>query len=48
MDDKELSIFVDKSGSFDSLTVPSRFYIVSFVIHEQSVDLTRHIAELDA
>ena len=48
MDEKEFSIFVDESGSFDSLTVPSRFYIVSFVIHEQSADLTRLIAELDA
>ena len=45
-DTKELSIFVDESGSFDSSVVPSRFYIVAFVFHDQSNDLTRNLDEM--
>ena len=45
---KELSVFVDESGSFDSSVVPSRFYIVSFVFHDQREALDPHLAEINA
>lgn len=31
---KELSVFVDESGSFDADCFPSRFYVVSLVFHD--------------
>ena len=33
---REISVFVDESGSFDSTTVPSRYYLVCFVLHDQA------------
>ena len=44
---KELSVFVDESGSFDSQTMPSRFYVVSLVFHDQSTPLAPRIAALE-
>ena len=38
---------MDESGSFDSSTYPSRFYIISFVFHDQADDLSANIAELE-
>ena len=37
---------MDESGSFDSSVVPSRFYIVAFVFHDQCNDLSRHLDEM--
>lgn len=48
MDEKELSVFIDESGSFDSSVIPSRFYIVSFVFHDQLQDISSHLGELDS
>ena len=42
-----LSIFVDESGSFDSSVIPSRFYLISFVFHDQSRELSSLLAELE-
>ena len=44
---KELSIFVDESGSFDSQHVPSRFYVISLVLHDQDIPIAKQIAFLN-
>lgn len=41
---KELSIFVDESGSFGAYEVHSPYYIITLLLHDQSVDLTDDIA----
>ena len=41
---KELSIFVDESGHFGMKTKHSPYYIVSFVFHNQSDDITQPVA----
>ena len=46
MADKELSVFVDESGSFDSSVIPSRFYVVSLVFHDQRHDISQNLSEL--
>jgi len=50
---KEISVFVDESGSSDSSPDPSRYYIVCLVFHDQGTpivadlaELSRHLAEL--
>lgn len=45
--ERELSVFVDESGSFDNAFVPSRFYIVTCVFHDQSIDLSPQLAALE-
>ena len=47
MNEKTLSIFVDESGRFQHPDSASRFYIVSLVLHDQSVDLTPELRGLD-
>ena len=42
-----LSIFVDESGSFDSDVFPSRFYVVSCIFHDQSVDISEDLNRLE-
>jgi len=37
---KELSIFVDESGDFGEYDYHSPYYILSFVFHDQDLDLT--------
>jgi len=37
---KELSVFVDESGSFGPYQVHSPYYIVSLLLHDQSKDIT--------
>lgn len=44
---KELSIFVDESGDFGSYESHSPYYIVTFVFHDQSVDITKNINHLN-
>ena len=43
---KELSIFVDESGVFGPYEHHSPFYIVTFVFHDQSVDINSNINHL--
>lgn len=44
---KELSIFVDESGDFGPYAKHSPYYIVTMVLHDQSVDISEDIARLD-
>lgn len=47
MTEKTLSIFVDESGRFRYPDADSRFYIVSMVLHDQSVSLAAALDALD-
>ena len=38
---KELSIFVDESGDFGDYAEHSSYYIISLVLHDQSVDIKK-------
>jgi len=40
---KELSIFADESGDLGKYVPNSQFYIVSFVFHEQTNDISNEI-----
>ena len=44
---KVLSIFVDESGHFDMASKVSPYYLVSFVFHDQSFDITDNLKKLD-
>ena len=45
--DKTLSVFVDESGMFKYPDPDSRFYIVGLVFHDQDVDITPLVRQLD-
>ena len=47
MTEKTLSIFVDESGRFRYPDPDSRLYIIAMVLHDQSIDLTSELANLD-
>ena len=47
MNEKTLSVFVDESGRFRHPDPDSRFYIVSLVLHDQSVDISSRLDALD-
>ena len=44
---KELSIFIDESGDYGDFDIHSPYYIVTLVFHDQSVDISDSIANLD-
>ena len=44
---KELSIFVDESGDFGEYQKHSPYYIITMILHEQSVDISSQIKKLD-
>ena len=44
---REISVFVDESGSFDPNRDSSRYYLVCMVFHDQSVSIANEIAELE-
>ena len=44
---KEISVFVDESGSFESDEESSRFYLVCFVLHDQSADISEWVGNLE-
>ena len=44
---KELSIFVDESGDFGAYEKHAPYYIVTMVLHDQSVDINSEIKKLD-
>lgn len=46
-EERTLSVFVDESGTFRLPDPSSRYYIVSLVFHDQSVDISRFVHELD-
>ena len=45
---KELSIFVDESGDFGQYEPHSPYYIVTFIFHDQAINITRNIDSLNA
>lgn len=44
---KELSIFIDESGDFGEYNYRSPFYIISMVMHDQSIDLSTDLVKLN-
>ena len=44
---KEISVFVDESGSFDPLATSSQFYIVCMVFHDQGKSIADDVAALN-
>ena len=44
----EISVFVDESGSFEPDESSSRFYLICFVLHDQSVDISPLVASLES
>lgn len=45
---KEISVFVDESGSFDASDFPSPYYIVCFLFHDQAVEIEPEVDWLRA
>ena len=45
---KEISVFVDESGSFEPDEVSSRFYLICFVMHDQSADIMPYVSSLES
>ena len=44
---RELSIFVDESGDFDVNSKHSPYYILTMVFHDQRVDISKQIEQLN-
>lgn len=44
---KELSIFVDESGDFGEYVKHAPYYIVTMVLHDQSVDISENVNALE-
>lgn len=47
MSEKILSIFIDESGDFGSYEAHAPYYIVSMILHDQSIDISENICALD-
>ena len=47
MAEKVLSIFIDESGRFQYPDDKSRFYIISMVMHDQSVSIGKEVLNLE-
>ena len=47
MSEKTLSVFVDESGIWNESDTFSRYYIVSLVLHDQSMDISEAVSALD-
>ena len=45
---KELSVFIDESGDFGYYEFHAPFYIVTFVFHDQSINITENINHLNS
>ncbi len=44
---KELSVFVDESDDFGEYDRRSPFYIISLVLHDQSIDISEDLKALE-
>ena len=44
---KELSIFVDESGDFGEYEMHAPYYIITMLLHDQSIDISQNIHRLD-
>ena len=47
MSEKILSVFIDESGDFGKYDSKSPFYYVSMVLHDQSIDISSEIENLE-
>ena len=47
MREKDISVFVDESGSFESAVDSSRYYLVCLVLHDQDADLSDDVRLLE-
>lgn len=47
MKEKDISVFVDESGSFDSDDVSSRFYLICLVVHDQREYIAEMVSALE-
>ena len=45
---KVLSIFVDESGDFGDYAEHSSYYIISMILHDQSIDITKDVDWLES
>ena len=45
---KELSIFVDESGDFGEYNHHAPYYIISMVLHDQTINITHDLKILEA
>ena len=43
----ELSIFVDESGDFGDYSKHSPYYVLSMVLHDQSIDISKQLNNLN-
>ena len=44
---KELSVFVDESGDFVEYEKHAPYYIITMILHDQSVDISAEISKLN-
>ena len=44
---KELSVFVDESGDFGEYEKHAPYYIITMILHDQSVDISAEIGKLN-
>ena len=44
---KELSIFVDESSDFGEYSKHSPYYVLSMVLHDQSIDISKQLNNLN-
>lgn len=47
MKKKRLSVFIDESGDLGEYNKVTEFYVVSFVFHDQSNNISGQIGKLD-
>ncbi|MCR4717026.1 MAG: hypothetical protein K5656_07575 [Lachnospiraceae bacterium] len=48
MSDRILSVFIDESGDFGPYEQHSPYYLVSLVLHDQSIDISKNIADFES
>lgn len=47
MAEKTLSVFIDESGDFGPYDFHAPFYLVAMVLHNQDVDISKNIDDLE-
>ena len=47
MSEKDISVFVDESGSFAPDADSSRYYLICLVLHDQSADISEAVSSLE-
>lgn len=46
--EKIISVFVDESGDFGNYSIKCPYYVVSMILHDQSIDISKEISYLDS